>query len=442
MEKNQKLYSVSQLYDLKQADIQSKINDWLIMSRLLLEPDMMLINGKEQVFDLRLLQQVIADFGMKEDFWLQLKNAEEETTIHVLGDTLFEKCIINKKNFYYWENVYLDYLKSRLIEHGFFAYIRSYEEYLYHNTSELSKRRSFETADETNALPMMKGLNGDIVVDCNVFPGYDVFYKGVCLTACWWLFLGEPYKKLFARQLLLDIQQVERVAELGSGVFFELHKDPFQWQEEANLKFQQLFRDQLGISQLSYTNGVGLLKQPYIEFAFEDTVIQTVQYQNDQFQPTEKSDASYFVTRTYNFLTNQYRVNRMKGGLNALAYFPWIDDESERMMNYHILYPELTLDKGLAAFEYYIRDSIEFEIQDMRYKEYTAVLQLFIPKKAFLDFPLEELRLALKDMTIHQVSRKNDSLTFSLEKEAKHLIVSFIDQKKVSAKNQLDILEI
>ncbi|MGP5427896.1 hypothetical protein ACTXNW_00410 [Enterococcus malodoratus] len=442
MEKNQKLYSVSQLYDLKQADIQSKINDWLIMSRLLLEPDMMLINGKEQAFDLRLLQQVIADFGMKEDFWLQLKNAEEETTIHVLGDTLFEKCIVNKKNFYYWENVYLDYLKSRLIEHGFFAYIRSYEEYLYHNTSELSKRRSFETADETNALPMMKGLNGDIVVDCNVFPGYDVFYKGVCLTACWWLFLGEPYKKLFARQLLLDIQQVERVAELGSGVFFELHKDPFQWQEEANLKFQQLFRDQLGISQLSYTNGVGLLKQPYIEFAFEDTVIQTVQYQNDQFQPTEKSDASYFVTRTYNFLTNQYRVNRMKGGLNALAYFPWIDDESERMMNYHILYPELTLDKGLAAFEYYIRDSIEFEIQDMRYKEYTAVLQLFIPKKAFLDFPLEELRLALKDMTIHQVSRKNDSLTFSLEKEAKHLIVSFIDQKKVSAKNQLDILEI
>lgn len=442
MEKNQKLYSVSQLYDLKQADIQSKINDWLIMSRLLLEPDMMLINGKEQAFDLRLLQQVIADFGMKEDFWLQLKNAEEETTIHVLGDTLFEKCIINKKNFYYWENVYLDYLKSRLIEHGFFAYIRSYEEYLYHNTSELSKRRSFETADETNALPMMKGLNGDIVVDCNVFPGYDVFYKGVCLTACWWLFLGEPYKKLFARQLLLDIQQVERVSELGSGVFFELHKDPFQWQEEANLKFQQLFRDQLGISQLSYTNGVGLLKQPYIEFAFEDTVIQTVQYQNDQFQPTEKSDASYFVTRTYNFLTNQYRVNRMKGGLNALAYFPWIDDESERMMNYHILYPELTLDKGLAAFEYYIRDSIEFEIQDMRYKEYTAVLQLFIPKKAFLDFPLEELKLALKDMTIHQVSRKNDSLTFSLEKEAKHLIVSFIDQKKVSAKNQLDILEI
>lgn len=442
MEKNQKIYSVSQLYDLKQADIQSKVNDWLVMSRLLLEPDKMLINGQEQIFDQHQLKQVISEFSTKEDVWLQIKNSKEETTLHLLGDTLFEKCILDEENFYYWEKVYLDYFKNRLIEHGFFAYIRSYDEYLYHNTSELSKRRSFETAEETNALPKMKGLNGDIVVDCNVFPGYDVFYKGVCLTSCWWLFLGAPYKKLFAKQLLLEIQQVEQVAELGSGVFFELYKDPFQWQDHTNLRFQQLFRDQLGISQLSYTNGVGLLKQPYIEFAFEDTVIQTVQYQNEQFQPTEKSEASYFVTRTYNFLTNQYRVNRMKGGLNALAYFPWIDDESERMMNYHILYPELTLDKGLAAFEYYIRDSIEFEIEDMRYKEYTAVLQLFIPKKAFLDFPLEELKLALKDMTIHQVSRKNDSLTFSLEKEAKHLIVSFIDQKKVSAKNQSDILEI
>ncbi|MDT2595854.1 hypothetical protein [Enterococcus dongliensis] len=442
MEKNQMIYCVSQLYDLKQDEIQLKIEDWLVMSRLLLEPDKMSINGKDQKFDLNYLRQLIAEFGVNEDYWLQLRNDEEETTIHLMGDRLFEKYILAKKNFYYWENVYLDYLAARLRQHGFFAYIRSYAEYLYHNTSDLSKRRSFEAAEETQKLPKMKGLNGDVVVDCNVFPGYDVFYKGVCLTACWRIFLGAPYKQLFAKPLLLEIQQVEEVAELGEGVIFKLYKDPFQWQEEANLKFQQLFRNQLGIPQLSYTNGVGLLKQPYIEFAFEDTVIQTVQYQNERFQPTEKKHASYFVTRTYNFLTNQYRVNRMKGGLNALAYFPWIDDKSERMMNYHILYPELTLDKGLAAFEYYIRDSIEFEIQDTRYKDYTAVLQLFIPKKAFSDFPLEELKRALKDMTIHQISRKNDSLTFSLEKEKKHLIVSFIDQKKVTLKNQLDILEI
>lgn len=97
MESNQKIYSVSQLYDLKQADIQSKTNDWLTMSRLLLEPDMMIINGKEQAFDSIQLKQKIDGFGEKEDSWLQLKNAEEETTIHVLGDTLFEKAILKEK---------------------------------------------------------------------------------------------------------------------------------------------------------------------------------------------------------------------------------------------------------------------------------------------------------------------------------------------------------
>ena len=103
----------------------------------------MIINGKEQAFDSIQLKQKIDGFGEKEDSWLQLKNAEEETTIHVLGDTLFEKAILKEKNFYFWETVYLDYLKTRLIEHGFFSYIRSYEEYLYHNTSDLSKRRSY-----------------------------------------------------------------------------------------------------------------------------------------------------------------------------------------------------------------------------------------------------------------------------------------------------------
>lgn len=203
MENNQKIYSVSQLYDLKQADIQLKTKDWLVMSRLLLEPDRMLINGKELAFDPDYLQRTINAFGTKEDYWLQLKNQDEEMTVHLLGDTIFEKSILVKQNFYYWENVYLDYLKSRLIEHGFFAYIRSYEEYLYHNTSELSKRRSFETAEETSALPKMKGLNGDVVVDCNAFPGYDVFYKGVCLTACWWLFLGDPYKNFLQNSYCL-----------------------------------------------------------------------------------------------------------------------------------------------------------------------------------------------------------------------------------------------
>ncbi|MFC4771645.1 hypothetical protein [Enterococcus hermanniensis] len=441
MDAKQRLYSLSQLHHLEQNDLQVILTDWLIISRLLFEPDEMIINGVEQPFKQNELKQLLIDCRINDDVWVQLKNKYEETSIHLLGDTLLEKSILQKHTFEYWEVVYLDYLNQRLEKFGSFAYLRSYEEYLFHNTSDLSDRRIFESAEETQELPKMKGLNGDLTVDCNTFPGYDVFYKGVCLTSCWRIFLGRHYQKLFAKPLLLEIQQVESVNEVGSGIWFELYKDPFQWNEPANLKFQQLFRDQLGISQLAYTNGVGTLRQPYIEFAFDDTIVQTVQYQNDQFQPIEKSQASYFVTRTYDFLTNHYQVNRMKGGLNALAYFPWIDDDSERMMNYRVLYPELTLDKGLRAFEYYIRSSIEYEIQDMRYQDYTAILQLFIPKHAFLDFPTEELKKRLKDMTIHQISRKNDSLTFSLEKEGKHLMVYFIDQKKVAAKNRLDVLE-
>lgn len=441
MDTKQRLYSLSQLHHLEQKDLQVLLTDWLIISRLLFEPDEMVINGLEQPFEQIKLQQLLADCKINEDVWVQLKNNHEETSLHLLGDTLLEKSILQKKTFEYWEIVYLDYLNQRLERFGSFAYLRSYEEYLFHNTSDLSERRTFESAEETHVLPKMKGLNGDLSVDCNNFPGYDVFYKGVCLTSCWRIFLGSPYQKIFAKPLLLEVQQIESVTEIGEGVWFELYKDPFQWKEAANLKFQQLFRDQLGISQLAYTNGVGILKQPYIEFAFDDTLVQTVQYQNDQFQPIEKSQATYFVTRTYDFLTKQYQVNRMKGGLNALAYFPWIDDDSERMMNYRVLYPELTLDKGLSAFEYYIRNSIEYEIQDLRYQDYTAILQLFIPKRAFLDFPTDELKKILKDMTIHQISRKNDSLIFSLEKEGKHLMVYFIDQNKVAAKNRLDILE-
>ncbi len=287
----------------------------------------------------------------------------------------------------------------------------------------------------------MRGINGEIVVDCNSLPGYDVFHTGHCLTSCWRMFYGEPYKQLFPKQLLLEIQQVERVVELGDGVAIELYKNPFQWNEEANLKFQRLFRNQLGVPQLSFTNGVGLLKQPYIEFAFEDTVVQTVQYQNEQFQPAEKSEASYFVTRTYDFINDQYRVHRMKGALNALAYFPWIDDHEEKMMNYHILYPERTLDQGLAAYEYYIRDAIELELSDKRYYDYTAILKFFIPERALEDFPIEGLKGKLTDMNIRQISQDNNTIQFSLEKGKNQLMVVFADQRTVSGNGQINMLQ-
>lgn len=435
------LYSVSQLHKVDAAAVKETIMDWLVMARLLLQPDKMSINGTEQKFQLSMMKQTIDNLTSNDDKWLQVKKGNEESTIHLLGSTVFEKSLLNESTYQSWQPVYCDYLEKRLESYGFFAYIRAYDEYLYHNTSEIDKRRRFESAEKTQTLPKMRGINGEVVVDCNNFPGYDVFHTGHCLTSCWQMFFGEPYKQLFPKQLLLEIQQVERVVEVGAGVAIELYKNPFQWKEPANLKFQRLFRDQLGVPQLSFTNGVGLLKQPYIEFAFEDTVVQTVQYQNEQFQPAEKNEASYFVTRTYDFINDQYRVHRMKGALNALAYFPWIDDDEEKMMNYHILYPERTLDQGLAAYDYYIRDAIELELSDTRYRDYTAILQFFIPEGAFEDFPVNGLKEKLKDMTVRELRQENDTIQLSLEKGKNQLTVVFVDQRTISGNSQINMLQ-
>ncbi|GCF94494.1 hypothetical protein NRIC_23850 [Enterococcus florum] len=436
------LYSVAQLHRMDQEDLRAAAADWLVMTRLLLEPVEMMINGRKTAFDLSKLKDQIASVTTEEDLLVQISNNEAESSLHIWGETLLEKTLVTRKSYETWEAVFLDYLNERMKHKGLFAYIRDYDEYLYHNTSQIDKRRAFESAQESDALPKMKGVNGEVIVDCNRFPGFDVFHKGFCLTSCWRMFFGSAYKQLFPKQLLLEIQQVEKVRELGSGVFIELYKDPFQWKEPSNIRFQRLFRDQLGVAQLSYTNGVGLLAQPYIEFAFEDTVIQTVQYQNEQFQPTEKRNAAYFVTRTYDFLNDQYRVHRMKGALNVLAYFPWIDDDNEKMMNYHVIHPEMTIDQGIDAYEYYIRDVMDLDINDERFRKYTAILQFFIPGNALNEFPLEKLAARLNDVTIQQVKDRKDGFALSLEKGSNQLTVLFVDQKNIAMKNQLSALEV
>ncbi len=76
-----------------------------------------------------------------------------------------------------------------MIAHGVFAYMRAYSEFIYHNTKQIPQRLLFETMDEIERLPKMKQKNGDVVVDCNQFPGYDLFIKayvlphaGKCIT--------------------------------------------------------------------------------------------------------------------------------------------------------------------------------------------------------------------------------------------------------------------
>lgn len=442
MDQSRLLFSINHLDNLKDGALQTFIRDWLIMIRLLLEPQEMAIDGIKQPFDLMDLHQFIDLLTEEEDCKVELFNQQEKASLHIVNQSLFEKIWFSHNNYRYWEHIYLDYLNNRLEQYGVFAYIRSYDEYLYHNTSQIEKRRVFDSEETLQQLPKMKGSLEETIVDCNQFPGFDVFLKGLCLTSCWRLFFGEAYKQLFPKQLLLEIQQVEKVAPLGRGVFLELYKDPFAWQEESNLHYQELFRQQIGVPQLSYTNGVGILKQPYIEYAYDDTSIQTVQYQNDLWQPIGKKEASYFVTRTYNYATNDYHVHRMEGKLNALAYFPWIDDANEKMMNFRVLYPELTLDQGLSAYEFYIRDYLDLNIEDERLKKYTAVLQIFIPSASLVDFPLDKLVIRLQDVDIKKVGQKKDRVYLMIHNGQEKLKVLFLPQKFVTNNQQVQILEI
>lgn len=442
MEKTELLYCVNHLDHLEDGKLQEFVRDWLIMSRLLLEPVEMVIDGVRQPFDLMDLHQMIDLLHVKEDCRIRLINGSQEATLHILGHSLVEKTLITYQVFKYWEMIYFDYLKERVKDYGVFGYLRSYDEFLYHNVSDPKKRQDFQATEETDKLPKMKNNNGDIIIDCNQFSGYDVFYKGFCLTSCWRIFFGPAYQQFFPQQLLLEIQQVDRAEKLGNGVFIEIFKHPLHWDEVSNLHYQKMFRNQLGIAQLSYTNGVGVLEQPFIEFAYDKSMVQTVQYQNDLFQPIEKKKATFFVTRTYDYLKDDYSVTRMKGSLNALAYFPWIDNENKQMMNFKVLYPELTVDQGIAAYRYYIEDYLDIKITDLQLKDYLPVLQLFIPKKSIDNFPLNELKNAIPGISIQEVKQKTEGISLLLKNESQKLKVLFIPQKFETKQKQMRIVDI
>ena len=137
----------------------------------------------------------------------------------------------------------------------------------------------------------------EIVIDCNQFAGYDVFYNGFCLTSCWRMYFSEYYERVLPLVIIKDAQQVEQIQTMEEGVVMvELYRDPFQWDHPANLSYQRLFRDQIGVDQLTWDNGVGILREPFIEYAFGHQLIQTIQYQNDRLQPTVKRKATHFIT--------------------------------------------------------------------------------------------------------------------------------------------------
>ncbi|WP_165006230.1 MULTISPECIES: hypothetical protein [unclassified Enterococcus] len=433
MIREDKLLMTMQLTGLTDLEKEKELNDWAFLARLLIQPTFFRsFYHVVEEFDLKKFQEALMVACESDTGWLVIGNADSECSFQVENQQLMIKNILAISVFE--ENQFLirDYIKNKMAVHGVFAYMRAYSEFLYHNTKEIDQRLLFERPEETKKLPKMKETGGRIVIDCNQFSGYDLFYEGLCFTSCWEMYYSSYYYQVIPKPIILDVQQVEYVKELENDVVcVQLYRDPFNWRNAANQSFQAYYRDQLGFDHLAWDNGVGLLKAPFVEYAYTDQNIQSVQYQNEQMQPVAKKKASFFVTRSYDVKQQQYRERRVKGTLNAQAYFPWVDENRAQMMCYKVLDPTIAVDKGIEAYCYYIREYLEVEVEDEKYQDYLVSLRIYIPTEALAQLPLNEIRQRLSDVKFKHFRRKRGNIRFDVKKGDNHLRVEFLDYQKL-----------
>lgn len=443
MKKTKKIYMVSYQAGFSLEELKQTIFDWLSFLRIVSIPESYRFNDEEALlFELQPIIKRIQQLTEEENLWIKINSRDGEFQLHISALSLHERTILDGAIYFANQEMIEDYCDTRMIKNGVYGSIRPLDEFLYNNVEKLEKR-TFETANEIAKLPKRYNSEKAVIVDCNQLAGYDIYYKGLCLTSCWKMYYSSLYFHLIPESIFLEIQQVESVETLDNQVIkVTLFKHPFNWDMPVNQKYQRLFRDQMGFDQLAWNNGTGVLRQPYIEYAFVADTIQTVQYQNGYYQPVEKKNATYFVTRSYDKLHQKYRVNRTRGVLNAQAYFPWIDEKSRKMMNYRVLDPKMAIDDGLSAYEFYIRQFLEIDVLDKKYDDFVSVLRFYLPKEAISQIPLEALWEKLFDVNISNLKQKEASTRFDLNKAKNHLRVVFLDSSNLATISQtMDISE-
>ena len=291
MEENKLLMTI-QLTELNQFEKNNQIEDWLAFIRLLITPSYFQSSHQGmRPFELKRFQQVLLQEGPLDFGWFIIGNDANEFSIHFDGQEIVMKNIFQKQLMDKHVTVIRDYIRTKMFQHGVFAYIRPYDEFVYNNTTDIDERLLIESKEEIRLLPKIKRADGEIIVDCNQFSGYDLSYKGLCFTSCWEMYYSSYYYRVIPKQIFLDVQQVEWVKEYENQVVgVQLYRDPFNWKAEVNQQFQAYYRDQLGFDHLAWDNGVGLLKTPFIEYAYTDKSVQSVQYENRMMQPAPKKN--------------------------------------------------------------------------------------------------------------------------------------------------------
>ncbi|MGK0551259.1 hypothetical protein ACSFB8_03405 [Enterococcus faecalis] len=432
MKKSNRMYMVTKLIGFTDQEVTRLALDWLSLIRILITPvKYKFQKGAYQAFDAVIIEKLLSSLTATSECWVQIVGTGGEFQLQIADNTIHEQAIIDYENFLSFAAVTEDYLDQRIKQFGVYGYLRSFDEFLANNVA-IMEKRMFNTSEEMKGLPKRYTKEQKVIIDCNQLAGFDLFYEGLCFTACWKIYITSFYYRLIPQPIFAGIQRVHEIEALTEQVLkITLHKDPLRWDQPVNLQDQRMLRSQLGVDQLAWSNGIGVLREPYIEFAYLDDTIQTVQYQNRYFQPVPKKQATYFVTRSYDFLTGKATVNRTKGKLNAQAYFPWIDQQHKKMMNYRVLDPELTLDNGLAAYEFYIRQFLEIEVADENYRSFLSVLRFYLPEEALEQVPLEALYDQLEDMNILNLKKEAEYMSFDVRKAKNHLRVMFLDYNQL-----------
>lgn len=101
------------------------------------------------------------------------------------------------------------------------------------------------------------------------------------------------------------------------------------------------------------------------------------------------------------------------------------------MMDYIVLKPELTVDDGVEAYAFYIRNHLEIDYSEDRFKDYTACLQFYLPETALKELPIDGLKAAMPDVHFGYLHRTRKYTWVNLKKNGKKLRVYFMNTQKL-----------
>lgn len=426
MQLTEKMYCYIQAVPPKGKRYQEWIRNGLSFGRIVFNPLYIEFNQQILPFSVKTQDKLIDAAMLGDNFILRIHDQWSETVIQRHNEVLFERHYFTKEQFEQNRPMIFDYVKLRM-EKATFAYIRSYDEFLYHNIEQPNYRKIIESEEEMAHYPKKKNTQGEVIIDGNYFAGFDIFHVGFCLTSCWQMYFSPSYSEILPLNLIREVQQVDRVEELATGtILVELYKDPYRWNTPANLHFQRMFRNQLGIDQLSWLNGVGVLREPFVEYRTSFNLLQIIQYQNDFLQPVPKSQSTHFVTRMYNPLTKEEQVSRIKGTLNTQAYFPLINERQRKMKTVITLFVDQTIDEGLEAYEFYLRQYLAINLDDKKYKSYTPIITFFLPDEYVTKIPLAKLKERMSDVLFSKEKMGRKKSVFSVKKGEVQLQVELL----------------